>query len=52
MRIKITMDVDDEYADPNHRMGVTLPAFEGIHEALRQYGEDIDVVRDNKEEND
>lgn len=42
-KITITMDLDDEYADPDHKMGVTEEGYEGISEALSGFGTNIDV---------
>ena len=43
MKILITMDVDAEYADPGHKMGVTEQGYELISAALDPLGTDIDV---------
>jgi hypothetical protein len=43
MKIRITMDVADEYADPGHEMGVTTEGYEEIIDALAAYGDDIDI---------
>lgn len=45
MKIYITMEVDDEYADPTHEMGVTEAGYEAIVHALMGIGDDIDVHR-------
>jgi hypothetical protein len=45
MKILITMEVDDEYVDPDHAMGVTEEAYLGISEALGNYGQDIDIQK-------
>jgi hypothetical protein len=39
------MDVDDEYADPDHDMGITEQGYEQIMDALSGVGEDIDIRR-------
>jgi hypothetical protein len=44
-KIRITMDVDDEYADPDHAMGVTEEGHLEISEALAPYGDDIEFER-------
>jgi hypothetical protein len=44
MKIRITMTVDPEYADPGHAMGVTEAGYEAICEALGELGDDIDVA--------
>jgi hypothetical protein len=41
MKIKITMDLEDEYADPNDPMGVTEEAYLEISSSLSSYGDDI-----------
>lgn len=45
MKIIITMDVDDSYADPAHPMGVTEEGYDKINDALADLGTDIDVAR-------
>jgi hypothetical protein len=45
MKIIITMDVDDEYADSTHEMGVTSEGYEAIMHALMGIGDDIDVTK-------
>jgi hypothetical protein len=46
MKIYIIMDVEAEYADPDHPMGVTNEGYEAIVDALISIGGDIDVRRD------
>lgn len=41
--VVITMNVDDEFADPAHPMGVTEQGFEAITGALAEFGTDIEV---------
>lgn len=43
VKVRITLDVADEYADPDHEMGVTREAYERIIDMLRWLGDDIDV---------
>lgn len=45
MKIHITMDVDEEYADPDHEFGVTEEAYVDIISALSAFGDDIEVHR-------
>jgi hypothetical protein len=45
VKIYIIMDVEDEYADPSHEMGVTEEGYEAILSALIGIGDDIDVFR-------
>jgi len=45
MKIMITMEIDPEYADSRHAMGVTEEGYEAIYEALCYLGTDIDVVK-------
>jgi len=45
MKISITMDLDDELADPGHSMGITEEAHERLQEALGEFGTDIIVNR-------
>jgi hypothetical protein len=42
-RIKITMDVDIDWADSGHSTGVTNEGYERIIDALNAFGEDIDI---------
>jgi hypothetical protein len=44
-KIVITMEVDDDYADPDHEMGVTNEGYEEIIRRLSAVGYDIDVER-------
>lgn len=46
MKVRITMEVADDIADPNHSMGVTNEGYERIVEALIPYGDDIDIKRE------
>lgn len=43
MKIIITMNVGDEYADPGHAMGVTEAGYDALNDALGDLGTDIDV---------
>jgi hypothetical protein len=43
MKITITMEIDGDYADPSHKMGVTEEGFDAILEALSELGTDIEV---------
>lgn len=40
MKIRITMDIDDEYADPTHPMGVTNDGYELLVARLAALGAD------------
>lgn len=43
VKIQITMDVDGDYADPGHKMGVSEAGYDAITGALAEFGENIDV---------
>ena len=43
MKIRITMNVDPEYAHPGHPMGVTEEGYNAICDALAGLGENIEV---------
>jgi hypothetical protein len=43
MKIRITMEIADDYADPSHEMGVTEKGYEEIVDALMSYGEDVEI---------
>jgi hypothetical protein len=43
VKIRITMDIDPEYADAGHPTGVTGEGYEKITGLLGQVGENIDV---------
>jgi hypothetical protein len=45
MKIIITMELDDDYADPGHSTGVTEEGYIKINEALSELGTDVDVSR-------
>jgi hypothetical protein len=47
MKIRITMVIDAEFADPEHAMGVTEEGFDAICDALDELGHDIDVTRES-----
>jgi hypothetical protein len=44
-KIRITMEIAEEYSDPDHEMGVTEQAYEEISDALMSYGDDIDIQK-------
>ncbi len=45
MRIMITMDIDGEYVDPGHPIGVTEAGYDALTAALSSLGDNIDVSR-------
>lgn len=47
MRIWITMELDDEFADPEHESGVKEGAHLSITTWLGSYGDDIDIVKED-----
>lgn len=47
MRIWITMELDDEFADPEHESGVKEGAHLSITTWLASYGDDIDIVKED-----
>lgn len=44
-KVTITLEIDDEYADESHEMGVTEEGYMTIMAALSGIGDDIDVRR-------
>lgn len=44
-KIQITMDPHDEYADPNHEMGITEEAYIELATLLAGYGDDVEIER-------
>lgn len=44
-KVIITMEVDDDYADPDHEMGVTNEGYELLLRKLGSLGDDIEVRR-------
>lgn len=46
-KIRITMEIAEEFSDPEDLTGVTNEAFEGLMDALISYGDDIDIARDD-----
>lgn len=44
-KIRITMVLADEVADPDHSTGLTNEAFEDIFGALSSFGYDIEIER-------
>lgn len=45
MKISITMDLDDDYAEPDHPMGITEEGHIALQDALMGFGSDIQVTR-------
>jgi hypothetical protein len=39
------MDLDEEYADPEHPMGITDEGHMALSEALMEFGSDITVKK-------
>jgi hypothetical protein len=52
MRIWITMELDDEFADPDHESGVQEGPHLSITSFLGAYGDDIDIVKEDLREAD
>jgi hypothetical protein len=46
VRICIRIDIDSEYEDPDHPMGVTEDGYNAIGERLCDIGENIDITRE------
>ena len=46
MKIIITMEIDPEYADEGHDMGVTEDGCNGLNDALSPFGTEIEVRRE------
>jgi hypothetical protein len=46
VKIVITMDVDPQYADAAHAMGVTEEGYDLLCGALAELGSDIGVTKD------
>lgn len=47
MTITITMDPSDEFQDPNSDTGLTEEGYDGVMDALSEYGWDIQIRRDD-----
>jgi hypothetical protein len=45
MKVQITLEIEDELADPDHPMGVTDEGYQQIVHALMGIGDDVDVER-------
>lgn len=45
VNIVITMDVDPQYADAGHAMGITEEGYDLLCEALAELGSDIAVTK-------
>lgn len=45
MKIVISMDLDDGYADPDHPMGITEDAYMQLAERLSDMGTDINISK-------
>ena len=50
MKIVITMDLDPDWADPDHPAGITESGYNQLSEALMPFGSDIDVRAASGEE--
>lgn len=46
-RVVITMEIDEEYADPDHEMGVTEEGYTALVRALAGFGDDVEVSRED-----
>lgn len=46
MKIKIVMEVEDEFADPEHDTGLTNAGWELMFRGLSHLGYDIEVERE------
>ena len=42
-KITITLDIDGEYADPGDSTGVTEDVFVKLNDALREFGDVIEI---------
>ncbi len=49
MKIRITIDLYDEMADPDHETGVKEAPWGSIMMFLAAYGDDIEIRRDDDE---
>lgn len=45
MKIVISMDLDDDYADPDHPMGITEDAYMQLTDRLCDMGDNINVSK-------
>lgn len=45
VKITITMDLDDGYAEPDHKMGISEAGFTALLDALDRFGTNIDVAK-------
>lgn len=45
MKIIISMNLDSEYADPEHPMGITEAGYEMLTDLLSNMGENIDIKK-------
>jgi hypothetical protein len=45
VKIIITLNLDDSYADPGHDMGVTEEGYMGISDALEPFGDNVEIAK-------
>jgi len=45
VKVQITLDVDDQFADPDHEFGLTDEAWLEITEFLGNFGEDVTTIK-------
>jgi hypothetical protein len=45
MKLTITMDVYEDYADPTHEIGLSEYGFQRMFEALIPFGDDVQFSR-------
>ena len=45
MKIQITLDVDDEIADPADDTGLTEEGHDEVFEAVAQFGSNVEIKR-------
>lgn len=47
-KIRITMEIAEEFSDPEDHTGVTNEAFMDLMDVLSSFGDDIDIVGDDE----
>lgn len=49
MKIKITLELDEDHADPQDSTGLSEQSYEALVDALNSFGEDIEITKvDNR----
>lgn len=46
MRISVVVDLDDEWCEPEHVVGISEEAHEKIYDFMSEFGTVVNIIRD------